>query len=149
MGKKRLMIIVIAAAGFYFSGFTAAETVVLKSGKIIEGKILENTDDYIKIDYFGVPLTYYLDDVESIKEDEQGSLPAGAGSSIDAKSIQPPSYRPSYTSSQGDFMSEMEREYIRVIESDYELSPEEKQKAIEYLKNTLYSQQASGRNIAY
>lgn len=50
----------------YFSTITYAETIVLKSGKTIEGKIIEKTDEYIKIDFFGVALTYYLSDIESI-----------------------------------------------------------------------------------
>lgn len=32
-----------------------AETVLLKSGKSIEGKLLEKTDKYIKIDFQDVP----------------------------------------------------------------------------------------------
>ena len=43
-----------------------AETIVLKSGSIVEGKLIEKTDKYIKIDFQSVPLTYYLDEVESI-----------------------------------------------------------------------------------
>jgi len=43
-----------------------AEIVVLKSGKTIEGGIVERTEKYIKMDVFGVPLTYYIDDIESI-----------------------------------------------------------------------------------
>ncbi|MFA5373553.1 MAG: tetratricopeptide repeat protein [Candidatus Omnitrophota bacterium] len=43
-----------------------AETVILKTGEKVEGKILEKGDSYIKVDFFGVPLTYYLIDIESI-----------------------------------------------------------------------------------
>ena len=43
-----------------------AETIVLKSGKSVEGKLLEKTDKYIKIDFQGVPVTYYFDEIESI-----------------------------------------------------------------------------------
>ncbi|MFC1674603.1 tol-pal system YbgF family protein [Candidatus Omnitrophota bacterium] len=43
-----------------------AETVTLKSGETIEGKIVEKTDKYIKIDFEGVSLTYWLEDIESI-----------------------------------------------------------------------------------
>ncbi|MFA6281858.1 MAG: tetratricopeptide repeat protein [Candidatus Omnitrophota bacterium] len=46
--------------------FSYAEIVVLKKGKIIEGKILERTDKYIKIDMWDIPITYYLTDVDSI-----------------------------------------------------------------------------------
>lgn len=47
-----------------------AETIVLKSGKAIEGKIIERTDEYVRIDFEGVPLTYFLEDVESIEGKE-------------------------------------------------------------------------------
>jgi len=46
--------------------FAFAETIALKSGKSVEGKLIEKTDKYIKIDFMGVPLTYFLDEVESI-----------------------------------------------------------------------------------
>jgi hypothetical protein len=48
-----------------------AQIVTLKSGKILEGKILEQTDDYIKIDVdIGIPLTYFYDQIESIRFDD-------------------------------------------------------------------------------
>jgi len=41
-------------------------TIQLKSGKTVEGKTIEKTDEYIKIEYYGIPLTYYFDEIESI-----------------------------------------------------------------------------------
>lgn len=50
----------------------SAETIKLKSGKVIEGKIVEQTTDYIKVDSgSGVNLTYYLDDVEQMGGDSK------------------------------------------------------------------------------
>ena len=49
-----------------FPVITSAETIILKSGKTVEGKIIEKTDKYIKIDFQGMPLTYYSDEIESI-----------------------------------------------------------------------------------
>lgn len=43
-----------------------AETVVLKSGKTLEGKLIETTDKCIRIDVQGFLLTYSWDEVESI-----------------------------------------------------------------------------------
>lgn len=43
-----------------------AETIVLKSGKKMEGKIIEKTNKYLKIDFYGVPLACYFDEIESI-----------------------------------------------------------------------------------
>tara|TARA_B100000315_G_C14539759_1_gene570288 strand:- start:338 stop:1201 length:864 start_codon:yes stop_codon:yes gene_type:complete len=41
-------------------------TIVLKSGKTIEGTVTETTNEYIKVDFSGVSLKYYLDDIKSI-----------------------------------------------------------------------------------
>lgn len=47
----------------------AAESIRLKSGRTVEGKILTQTDDSITIDVgIGVPVTYYLDEIENISE---------------------------------------------------------------------------------
>lgn len=49
-----------------FLSFAFAEKIVLKSGKKVEGKKIGQTDDYIKIDFHGVSLTYYFEEIESI-----------------------------------------------------------------------------------
>ena len=43
-----------------------AETIVLKSGKQVQGRILERTKEYIKVDYKPSPIYYSWDSVESI-----------------------------------------------------------------------------------
>jgi len=43
-----------------------AETITLKSGEILEAEVIEKTNNSIKIDFYGVPLTYYFEDIESI-----------------------------------------------------------------------------------
>ena len=37
-----------------------------KNGKIIEGDIIKKTDEFIKIDFSGITLTYHFDEIESI-----------------------------------------------------------------------------------
>jgi tetratricopeptide (TPR) repeat protein len=64
--NKRRSIILIAVVFLCFPIKTFAETIILKSGKSVEGKLIEKTDKYIKIDFLGVPLTYFFDEVESI-----------------------------------------------------------------------------------
>lgn len=54
--------------------FANAETVTLKSGKIIEGKILEKNDQYIKIDIAGSPVYYERKYIASIEEGPAVSL---------------------------------------------------------------------------
>ena len=46
--------------------FSYAERIQLKNGKIIEAAIIEETDEYIKIDISGIPITYYAIEIESI-----------------------------------------------------------------------------------
>ncbi|MBF0386131.1 MAG: hypothetical protein HQL27_09735 [Candidatus Omnitrophica bacterium] len=44
-----------------------AETITLKSGKVINGKIVKKSEDEIKVDMgVGVDITYSLDDIKSI-----------------------------------------------------------------------------------
>jgi len=50
------------------SSVVLAETIHLKSGKKIKGKILEKTDEYIRADIYGVSVTFYLEDIERIDE---------------------------------------------------------------------------------
>jgi len=46
--------------------FTAAETIVLKSGKEVVGEITERTDEHIKLDISGVSVPFFLDEIESV-----------------------------------------------------------------------------------
>lgn len=43
-----------------------SETVLLISGKTVEGDIVEATEEYVKLDFYGVVLTYALKDIETI-----------------------------------------------------------------------------------
>lgn len=44
-----------------------AETIALESGNVVEGKIVDRNDDFIKVDTgAGIEITYYLDEIESI-----------------------------------------------------------------------------------
>ncbi len=53
---------------FVFSTLSFADTVTLKSGRVVEGRILENTGDYVKVDMQGIELTYWAKDIESVQE---------------------------------------------------------------------------------
>lgn len=65
--KKDLFKIIVATVILFCSlRLSFAETVYLKSGKKVEGKVIERTDKYIKIDFKGVSLTYGFDEIESI-----------------------------------------------------------------------------------
>jgi hypothetical protein len=49
-----------AAAGLF------AENIILKSGQVIEGVVLASTDQYVKIDFEGSPVTFFIDEIESV-----------------------------------------------------------------------------------
>jgi|GEM_PF-4847796 len=73
--KRRLILLLAISLSVPILG--SAETVVLKSGKTIEGKITERTDKYIKMNFQGekgAEITYFLKDIERI-EGEQSIMP--------------------------------------------------------------------------
>ena len=64
--NRNLLMSIMILLFLALSSFSFAETVVLKTGQTIEGKITEKTAEYIKIEVADVPLTYYFEDIESI-----------------------------------------------------------------------------------
>ena len=42
------------------------ETIQFKDGRTVEANIIERANDYIKVDFEGVPLTYYLENIGRI-----------------------------------------------------------------------------------
>jgi len=64
MSKKT--VVIYLAISLVFCNIALAEVILLKSGKSIEGKLIEKTDKYVKINFQGVPLTYFFDEVKSI-----------------------------------------------------------------------------------
>ena len=64
--RKIILNVSITAVILFLQAILFADTVRLKSGKIIEGTITERAEDYIKIDIGGVDVTYYLDEIEII-----------------------------------------------------------------------------------
>ncbi len=59
---------------FFFAAPVLAETIQLKSGQKVEGKILQETKDAVVVDAgVGAPLTYFKDEIKAILPDEQFS----------------------------------------------------------------------------
>lgn len=67
MNKKIAILLISLLVWVRSSAF--AEMIKLKSGQEVEGQIIERTDKEIKIDFMGVPLTYFLEDIETIDEE--------------------------------------------------------------------------------
>ena len=72
MNKKSLIVLSILWA-ICSPDPLLADAIVLKSGKTVEGKIIEKTDGYIKINCYDVPLTFFLDEIDYIKPDKEFS----------------------------------------------------------------------------
>jgi len=59
---------------FYLPLMSFADTVVLKTGQVVEGKIIENTAKYVKIDFDGVELTFFQDEISSVSQGKAENL---------------------------------------------------------------------------
>lgn len=78
MEKKRsvgILTFLLLLAYFVFPTFIFAETIIFKDGKKAEGKIIEKTDEYIKVNVGGMVITYPMAEIESIEEEKKASSP--------------------------------------------------------------------------
>lgn len=62
-----------------------AETVTLKSGRVVDAEILERTDEYVKVDFKGVGLTFYMDEVKAINGERV--VPTAGAKSVIKQSV--------------------------------------------------------------
>lgn len=69
--------IVFLFFAFIFVALNAfADTITLKSGRQIEGDILERNNEAVKIDFHGAELTYFLDEIEAINGEKVAPVEA-------------------------------------------------------------------------
>lgn len=68
--EKKKFLIKLLLLSLCFPNFVFADTIILKSGQKIEGKIIQITDKYVKLELEGMPLTYYLEDIQSINAEK-------------------------------------------------------------------------------
>lgn len=52
----------------FLPGLVLSQTVLLKTGQKVEGKIVEQTDKYVKMEFQGVGLIFYTDEIASIEQ---------------------------------------------------------------------------------
>ena len=77
---KKKILCTLFFVSLFVSNCALADTITLKSGQKIEGKIIERTDKYVKVDFQGVFLTYYQEEISSISEgDKQSNSGADLG----------------------------------------------------------------------
>lgn len=72
--KKIVVRLIIFLSVLTITNFVFAATLYLKSGKTVNGSIIEETDEYIKIDFYGVPLKYYRDSIARIEGEARSSV---------------------------------------------------------------------------
>jgi hypothetical protein len=61
--KSKICLWLTLGIVLFCCGKVYAESIYLKSGKTVEGKIVEKTDQYTKIDIGGMVVTYYSDEI--------------------------------------------------------------------------------------
>lgn len=66
-GKRFAAVLIFC---FTFSFISWADTIYLKSGDTMDGTILEETDDYVRLDFYGASMTFYRSDIERIDKGE-------------------------------------------------------------------------------
>jgi tetratricopeptide (TPR) repeat protein len=70
---------------FAFLSTAQADTLTLKSGKIVEGKIVERTSRAIQLDVgLDFPITYYTDEIQDISESSVAAKPSQPAASSKA-----------------------------------------------------------------
>lgn len=88
--ENRLCLYVFIIAFYCLQAFSYAETIALKSGKVVEGKITAKTDKYVKMDFHGVELTFYLEEIKEIKGGVETISQASASDKTPVKNMASP-----------------------------------------------------------
>ena len=84
--KKKIFFVflVCSAVPLVATNNVFAEVITLKSGNVIEGELIEKGEDYIKIDFEGLPLTYFFGDIDNI---DGKNIFSDLGDSLDNKDL--------------------------------------------------------------
>lgn len=77
---------------FIFACAAQADVIYLKNGKIVEGRIVEQTDKYIKIDFLSTTLLYWSDEIDKIEAGPEEALQLAKGQNAKGKFRQATDY---------------------------------------------------------
>jgi len=69
---KRVMMALFVVCALCGVSPSYAETIYLKNGKKVEGKIIDKKTNYIKVMIKGIPFTYFIDEIEKIGDETAG-----------------------------------------------------------------------------
>jgi len=84
----RIKILLLLVLFFLSVTNVFADTILFKSGKTIEGNIIEQTGEAVKLEVEGIPLTYYVSDIDSINGQKLGGVSSSSDSSNTTVSVQ-------------------------------------------------------------
>jgi len=86
-GRSMKKSIFIFGCLFFIASICRAETIYLKSGRVVKGDIVEKTADQIKINANGITLTYYADEVDRVEGPSTASPAPAAQTEMPAASL--------------------------------------------------------------
>ncbi len=77
----------------FCSSDCVAETIYLKDGRKVQGKITRRSEKSITVDWYGVPITYWLDEIEKVENDQSATAAeqttiTQANETVEAEAIQ-------------------------------------------------------------
>jgi hypothetical protein len=80
LSAHTIMKYIVTISGFFLAVTVCclpafSDTLLLKSGKSLEGKIIDETDTYVTIEYAGVPLKYWKEEIQEITKSQPVSQP--------------------------------------------------------------------------
>ncbi len=64
--KKRMVIVFATAVWIFIPLIVSAEVIHLKTGKVVEGKLINKTAEYVEVEFNGTPIKYYLDEIDMV-----------------------------------------------------------------------------------
>ncbi len=69
------IILTIILFGCFLVNAWAQAAIKLKTGATVEGKVIEQNKDYVKVDVLGTEITYWSDEIENIQDLGQAPTP--------------------------------------------------------------------------
>ena len=75
--KKTILLSIFIVTLVFTPHKCLADIIILKSGKVLEGTIVEQNENFIKFDTgYNIILTYYLDEIKSFEKEELEKTPS-------------------------------------------------------------------------
>ena len=130
---------------FSFLGLASAETVILKSGLKVEGKIIEQTNKYVKLDFQGVELTFFNEEIFSVDQTPGGTDTVSPQMELLYKAYSS-SLNPAQPQVKEEGKEEVKEEAVKEVKNDSEEPGEKAAKPLPKLLRSVLNKQNSKPN---